>query len=160
MADKVRDFFKHITVLGFSAIVIVTIVQVIARWVFNSPLVWGEELSRYIFVWVVMFAVGVGVTQDAHISLTLFTDKLSKKRQFYVFLLDQIVVNAFALVLMVYGFKLTLQNLTILSSALKIPMAIPYAGIPIGVIVIFFFNGAKIQQEYRAYRELCRNELL
>ena len=42
---------------GFGVIVVLTIAQVIFRFVLDSPLVWSEELARLLLVWVTFSAV-------------------------------------------------------------------------------------------------------
>ena len=37
--------------LGFSAMLVFVAIQVVARYIFNSPPVWTEELARYAMVW-------------------------------------------------------------------------------------------------------------
>ena len=36
----------------FGAMVVACTAQVIWRYLFNDPLVWSEELARYLFVWI------------------------------------------------------------------------------------------------------------
>ena len=39
-------------VLLFAAMVVACTAQVIWRYLFNDPLVWSEELARYLFIWI------------------------------------------------------------------------------------------------------------
>ena len=153
MFHRISNYTKHITVLGFTAIVLVTIIQVIARYIFNAPIVWGEELSRYIFVWVVMLASGIGIYEGAHLSLSLFTKRLNRTQKIILFIISQSILILFLFVIIVYGFSLTIQNTTILSSALKIPMSIPYGAIPVGGMVMLFYNLVAAKKEFELIRK-------
>lgn len=45
------------TIMG--SIVIIMVVQVIARYVFNSSLIWAEELCRYLLIWMTFLLLGM-----------------------------------------------------------------------------------------------------
>jgi TRAP-type C4-dicarboxylate transport system permease small subunit len=49
------------------ATVALTFTQVILRFLFNNPQAWAEEVSRYLFVWIVFIGAAVAVVNDAHI---------------------------------------------------------------------------------------------
>ena len=52
----------------FLTIVILTLVQVFARYVLNSPLLWSEELARLLLVWVVFLGGAVNGATPAKTS--------------------------------------------------------------------------------------------
>ena len=44
-----------------------TFVNVVFRYVFNSPFQWAEEFSRYAFIWVVFIGAAVSTKHKTHI---------------------------------------------------------------------------------------------
>lgn len=134
-----HTYLKYIMVVLFVAVVFVTSAQVIARYVFNNSFTWAEETARYLFVWASMIAAGLGFREGAHLSLDILEEKVSLGVNRILILLSGILVLFFCLVLIYYGFKLVLHNLTIKSPALKISLAIPYAGVPMGGVIIFLY---------------------
>lgn len=152
MANRIGQIFKHFVVLTFSAIVVVTLIQVFMRYVLSSPLKWAEELSRYIFVWAIMVSVAIGAVDEAHIRLNMVTTRFGKKAQLGFFLLGQLILAAFNVVLILYGFRLSAQNLSVLSPAMKIPIGIAYAGIPAGACVVLFFLALDTGNKIKAFR--------
>ncbi|MFR1803239.1 TRAP transporter small permease [Dysosmobacter welbionis] len=152
MSERIGKIFKHFVVAAFCAIVVVTLVQVFMRYVLSSPLTWAEELSRYIFVWAIMVSIGIGVVDEAHIRLNMVTTRFGKKAQFGFYLLGQVIMVAFNVILIVYGARLSLQNLSVMSPAMKIPIGIAYAGIPVGALVVLFFLGVDTWKKTQAYR--------
>lgn len=113
MSERIGKIFKHFVVAAFCAIVVVTLVQVFMRYVLSSPFTWAEELSRYIFVWAIMVSIGIGVVDEAHIRLNMVTTRFGKKAQFGFYLLGQVIMVAFNVILIVYGARLSLQNLSV-----------------------------------------------
>jgi TRAP-type C4-dicarboxylate transport system permease small subunit len=59
--------------------VTLTFLQVVLRTFFNEPQTWVEELSRYIFVWVVFVGAAIGVYHDNHIRLDLVDGFLRRR---------------------------------------------------------------------------------
>lgn len=151
MANRIGKIFKHFVVLAFCMIVIVTLIQVFMRYVLSSPLKWAEELSRYIFVWAIMVSVAIGSVDEAHIRLNMVTTKFGKTGQLFFYLVGQVIIAAFNVVLIVYGTRLALQNLSVMSPAMKIPIGIAYAGIPVGAVVVLFFLALDTCQRLSAY---------
>lgn len=151
MANRVGKIFKNFVVLAFGAIVLVTLVQVFMRYVMSSPLKWAEELSRYIFVWAIMVSVAIGGVEEAHIRLNMVTTKFGKTAQLVFYLLGQVIMAAFNMVLLVYGLRLAVQNLAVMSPAMKIPIGIAYAGIPVGAVVVLFFLVVDTCQKIKTY---------
>mgnify|MGYP003633273763 CR=1 FL=1 len=62
-----------------ATIVIVMITQVTARYVFNSSLIWAEELCRYILIWMTFLLLGLSYQRGEFISLDMLSETLSLK---------------------------------------------------------------------------------
>ena len=46
---KIENIFNSIALV---VVLVVISAQIICRYVFTSPLIWSEELSRYLYVWI------------------------------------------------------------------------------------------------------------
>ena len=49
--DRLEAVLKVISGVLLVGFVILTLVQVIMRYVFKNPLSWSEQLARYMFIW-------------------------------------------------------------------------------------------------------------
>ncbi|MDB4516185.1 TRAP transporter small permease [Crocinitomicaceae bacterium] len=63
----------------FLTIVVLTLVQVFARYVFNSPLLWSEELARLLLVWVVFLGGAVVCWDGRHLNVDTFFSRTPPK---------------------------------------------------------------------------------
>ena len=126
-----KNFEKWFLIISLVAMVLITFMQVVLRW-FDAATVWAEELSRMLYqVWI---GASYAVREDAHIRITALIGKLTgNKRR-----VSETVVLAlwliFALWLTVEGVMLVKEIAVMgqVSSAMRIPMTIPYASVPIG----------------------------
>ena len=50
--------------------VLLLLANVIARYVFNRPLVWGDELASILFVWLCVFGAVLAMRRNEHMRLT------------------------------------------------------------------------------------------
>lgn len=70
---------KYICALFIAAMVIIVFANTMLRYLFNSGIIMGEELVRFLFVWAVYLAVISVYYEKRHIAVTTFTDRLKPK---------------------------------------------------------------------------------
>ncbi len=66
---KIRTLDKYFSSTILFAIILITIVQIVLRTIFNIPLVGVEELLRYLFISFVFFGLSYYNRMDGHIKL-------------------------------------------------------------------------------------------
>lgn len=107
------------------------VAQVIARYVFNLPLVWSEELARYAMIWLAMLAAAVAAREGQHISLGEMVP-LAPRARLIVNAVLIALVAATLLALIQTGWTLTGRTMRQTSAVLGVPMGWIYAAIPVG----------------------------
>src|SRR5215470_12851494 len=70
---------------------------VVSRYVFNSPLIWTDELATFLFLWMAMFGAVVAVRRDGHMRLTTFTSWVSPELGGWLGTVAELVVIVFVL---------------------------------------------------------------
>lgn len=84
-------------------IVVVIVMQVVLRFVFNSPTKWSEEAAMLSLVWFGMLAVAIGVRRHRHISITFFRDLLPRRGGVALDVFAQVIILIFAMILITNG---------------------------------------------------------
>ncbi len=138
--DRLLSGFETaLMVLSMSAITLVIAVQVMLRYVFNDSLPWAEELVRYIVVWMSFVGAGMGVAKGAHVAMGLLGNLLPKRLAVWTFRLAQLAGMIFAGFLLGYGAEhvLNVASFGQVSSAMRAPMALIYACLPVGAFLLF-----------------------
>ncbi|MCX7786828.1 MAG: TRAP transporter small permease [Spirochaetes bacterium] len=133
-------------IIGFlMAIMVINVsLAVFFRYVLRSSLAWSEELGRYMMVWVGYLGCSLGTKEDSHVGIQMFVDFLPQKFRTIIALLVRIIIDTFLVIIFFESFS-HLRTLSIQrSSAMEIPMIIPYLSVTVGVFLMFVFNTIKI----------------
>lgn len=93
------------TVLFYAMTALVTL-QVILRFVFNSGFAWGEEVSRFIFVWLMYFSISYTTRNHRHIKVTFLVGKLNEKLQKIVMIIVDFLFVGFSTVVFMSAIRI------------------------------------------------------
>ena len=126
-----------------AAMTITTLLQVIFRYVLNDPLVWSEELARYLFVWIALVGAGAAVRTGGHFGLDLFYRKLPAAARARAAGLVSAVIAVFAATLLVQGIRETAQASLQFAPSLQVRMHWAYAAIPVGASLMLWHLAAR-----------------
>ncbi len=107
-------------------------VAVFSRYVLNHSFPWAEELGRYLMIWMGYLGASLAMKSDEHIGLTAIVQALPARLQKWMVILTRLVVEVFLVIILVNSFK-HLNTLSIQrSSAMEVPMVIPYFSVTAG----------------------------
>lgn len=73
----VHDFEETAIAVMLGLMTILTFVNVILRYVFNSMLIWGLEVVLILFAWLVLFGISYGFKITAHLGVDAITNIVS-----------------------------------------------------------------------------------
>ncbi len=70
---------------------------VVSRYVFDSPIMWTDELGTFLFLWLAMFGAVVALRRDGHMRLTTFVNWCSPAWGNWLGTVAELVVIVFVL---------------------------------------------------------------
>ncbi|NWF93792.1 MAG: TRAP transporter small permease [Syntrophaceae bacterium] len=118
-----------------------TFANVLARYIFNSPIQWAEEFSRYAFIWVVFLGAVVCSKHKRHIGIDSLVKILPGRIQPWVYVAADLFTLALMVIIIWYGWILT-RSATQITATLQIPQYVIYIVVPSsGVLGIFYGLG-------------------
>lgn len=124
----------YVSFLLLLAMTVVMMMEVIARFVFQSSFQWSVELARYLFVWFIFISASYAITQNTHIRIDGLINLLPSKIRPYLKLIGSILWVLFSLFVayigIIYSIDALGSNQT--STVMRIPMGIVYLAIPVG----------------------------
>ncbi|MCR9110289.1 MAG: TRAP transporter small permease [Rhodobacteraceae bacterium] len=118
--------------------VLVTLAQVVFRYVIAAPLPWSEELARYCFVWIVFLGGAVGLSKGIHLGVDLVVNLLPETARRVMDGLTTALIAIFAGTMIYASLPVLSMNMFQRSPALGVQMTWIYMAIPVsmGLIVL------------------------
>ncbi len=144
MMKVLREIIKNVSVILFMGVLVIAFAAVVFRYVFNNSIVWAEEAIRYISIWIFFLTMFEATRTGSHIALDLIPGMLKGKAKIWLNILIEGINIVFDVVLVYYGWKLTLVNMAQRSAALRIPYGYVYAAIPVGAALMGVFSVLRI----------------
>ena len=130
-----------ICIVLFAVMVVVGTYQIITRFVFNNPSTVSEELLTYTFAWMAIFSSAYVFGKRDHMRMTFIADKLPKEQRKILEIVIELLVIAFAVIVLIYG-GFTIMGLTMTqkTASLGVMMGVIYAVVPICGILIAIYG--------------------
>ncbi|WP_080871938.1 TRAP transporter small permease [Oceanobacillus timonensis] len=119
---------------------VLSVWQVLARYILNTPSTTSEEVIRMLLIWFSLTSAAYVFGQQKHISIVFIRDKLPVKGQVWLLRLSNIILFILAIILMIWG-GIQVVNLTLTQAAPStgVSMAWMYGALPVsGLFVIFY----------------------
>ncbi|MDQ6437456.1 TRAP transporter small permease subunit [Mesorhizobium sp. LHD-90] len=152
---------------SMAVIVAVMVVQVIARYVFNSSLIWAEELCRYILIWQTFLFVGYAYYRGELVVLDLFSARVSPRTYMAIRFVTAIPIAIFLYLIISAGLGHALRFsaqmipaidfiwMSLTGKELHVPVFWIYVAVPLGcAILLAHFLGRLAYDAWRVAQGL------
>ena len=152
MKNIFDNFEEYVLLILFPLMVVVVFTATLARYFNLFPMFWGEEVARYIMVFMAYIGAGLGMKKGAHIGVSFFTDKIRNPQLRILFETLRTCTILFFCLMIMYYYKSIIAHQFFMGQttpALFMPMWIPYAAVPLGMFLVAL-------RAYQAYRETVR----
>lgn len=148
IVDKLEEWIGGTLFVGMF---LVLVLQIISRQVLGKPLMWSEELSSLIFVYVGMLGISMGIRKQTHVLIDFLFTRFSPMVQKIVFTISQLIILV-CIIFMGYLGNILYQKKWIFELvSLKISSGWMYLALPlISILMLFRF--------YQAYKENYEND--
>ncbi|MBI3709826.1 MAG: TRAP transporter small permease [Proteobacteria bacterium] len=137
--DRIVDWIaplRWVCGLMFVFIVALTIAQVLWRFVLNNPLIWSEEVTRLLLVWMTFGTAAVVSYDGTHLCVDTFFVMLPPRLQLCVRVLNLACAVVFGAILAWYTMPLVMLAQSQSSGALDLSLAWYRAPALIGGVLI------------------------
>ncbi|MEQ9443342.1 MAG: TRAP transporter small permease [Cyclobacteriaceae bacterium] len=153
MIDRV---VRGLLVILMTMIVLDVSIQVISRYLFQSPLGFTDELAGYLLIWLGLLGSAYATGEKQHLAIDLISGSFSTKNKRYLDLLINFLVIAFALgVLGIGGIWLVYTSFLFgqVSAALELSLGYVYLVVPISGLLITYYSIDNTFNELRSVPE-------
>ncbi|WP_188455810.1 TRAP transporter small permease [Virgibacillus oceani] len=134
-----------ITTICLSVTVVVTLLQVVFRYVIQQPLSWSQEVLMVSFVYSILFGSALAIKNSEHLTVDLY-DNISKSFSVILKTLEFIVVGVMIAALVYYGFILVMDNFESgqILGILPVKKAYVYLALPVSGLFMLYFHIKKV----------------
>jgi TRAP-type C4-dicarboxylate transport system permease small subunit len=139
-ATVLNRIFMALACIIMAGLMIIVCVDLTLRYFFNSPLVWGTEVTEILLLYMTFLAAAQVFRDDSHVVVDIFLAVASQRQRRILGLMSNAMVGLISAILIYYGFVTSIDlyvrgvfNPTILET----PMALITMIIPIGCIPLF-----------------------
>jgi C4-dicarboxylate transporter DctQ subunit len=139
MINRVFERFEEgaIALLLF-VMTVLTFVQAVLRYGFNSGLTWALEATGYMFGWLIFLGISYGIKKGSHIVVDVLVKKLPVGGQRIVGMIVVLLCIVYT-ALMLYGawrYVSTMQILGVTAEDIPVPRWILLLAIPLGLFMV------------------------
>lgn len=147
---KLQQFLWGAITVSLLLMMCIIFLQVFTRYVIFYSLPWSEELSRYLFVFIILMGINIAVTQDKLIKIDAIQTVIKTVRGRAIVNLIHSLIGILACILIsIHATDLFPVGMVQKSPAMRIPMIIMYIvvtlGYAISAIALFF----KVYDNYK-----------
>ena len=137
-------FLKTLVVIGNGAMLTLVFAQVITRYVFGFTPYFGEELARYLFVWVVFLSLPLVARYGGHMAIETLTSRVKGATLKFLNICADIFTIVFMGIMVWYGILMVMRTSNQTSPAMLIPMPWVYVVIPFGSAIMILYTLANL----------------
>ena len=130
LSDRVNRLIEAILAciaLGMSVLIAV---QVVSRYFFNHSIFWSEEVGRICLVWITFLGGSAVYKRHGHLGIDFLVKHLPGRMKYFLKLLVLGLSLAFFSIFVIYGISFAQFASIQRTTALGLPLAVPYSVIP------------------------------
>lgn len=133
MSQKAINLFLGLILASFMSIIFA---QTVFRYAFNASIWWSEEISRYLFIWLIMLGVNVAIYQKDMLRLEILDMVLPQKAKEAVDVIVA-VLSIIAIAALLYCSILYFNDLgsNQIAPTLRIQIRLVVLCLPIGMVL-------------------------
>jgi len=142
-----RNLERWALLVFYSMLVITMAVEVLRREVFSYSSVWGEEVVRYAFIYLVWIGAAAAVRERAHIRIDVIFEFVSPRVKALLYLFGDLVMLVVACFALYWSWESVAVSLKYgsVSHGLRVPMTWFLSAVPIGFVLLLY----RLQQSIR-----------
>lgn len=121
-------------------------VNVFLRYAFNSGITWSEEMSRFLFVWMVFLGAILATKDNELLDVDVLVNKLPLRMKKIVFIISNLIILFILCTVFIGSWKLAVVNIDSYAPATGMPYAFLYG---IGIILSVGMGSILVLNMYR-----------
>lgn len=151
-APRANRLLENVTIGLFAVLCIVVFGEVVARYLFNHPFFWSDEVTVYAFTWVAFLGSALALRDNRHIGISFFVEQLPRGAQSVLGIVADAIVLAFLGLFLVQSIKFCRMNHTVASISLQIPLSFVSAALVVMNALMIWYTVESLAGKARQLR--------
>ena len=150
-SPEVKGWWPELLVaqLILIAFLVLSSMQVGSRYLIGSPLVWTEELSSNLLIWMTFLGAAAIQRSDSHVRVELLEELAGRRFTQALFALFDAVIIVFLVAMVVGGIQLMGQLEYERTPAMRIPIAWVVSVVPLTSAIMVFYTAINMIKKIR-----------
>ncbi len=141
LLDGTHRLLTRLMAATVAILIVPVTLQVISRYTALIPAwIWTEELSRFLFIWMIMLGAMIGVREGTHFVVDVWPD-LAPRPAALLQIVSNLFVLVFALVFVWWGIQFVRFGWDQTSELAELPMAFIFIAWPVAGLTWVLFLG-------------------
>lgn len=135
--NRIEEWSVGVILLGLA---LLTFGETVLRYTVSYTFAWFQEFANYMLIFVTYLGASIGVKYGTHFSMEALTEYTPDRVSHILKVLAYLISGLAVLLFIYYGFKhiQAVIGFGVKSSAMQIPMYIPYIAIPLFSVTMSF----------------------
>lgn len=143
--DNIIDkLLSIVTVCLYAAMIVVVLMQIAARYLPSLTLSWTEELTRFLFVFIICLGAPLSLKYNSFADVDLLYEKFPRPVKKVCYFIIFVLISIFNIVVIYSGYKFLLIGARAFSPALHWPMYLHHGSVFLFGIFALFYSILKL----------------
>lgn len=148
MIERIRSivrvgnlFLGYISGLGILFMGLILFYEVIARFIFNAPTIWVQEVAVYLFMWTMLAGAAYTLMLGKHVRIDLLFDRLPHGVQRLFDIISSTIGMFFCILVSVQAYEMIMASFRyrkVSATILRVPLWIIQSALFLGFILLSF----------------------
>jgi TRAP-type C4-dicarboxylate transport system permease small subunit len=121
-----------VIIVAMAVLTFVVVLQVFFRYVLNNSLVWGWDVPRLCFIWVVLLSIPLGIRYNAHVGVDLVFNLFPHRTQRFVRIINALFMLLLSAVAGYWGVVLAFDTWDQMMPGLPLTVGLFYVALFVG----------------------------
>ncbi|HHV56395.1 MAG TPA: TRAP transporter small permease [Firmicutes bacterium] len=142
--SRAEGLLEYVGGILLGLMVVIVFANVVSRYYLNYSLAFTEELSRFMFTWVVLIGTVLALVHNEHLGIDILLHSLPVKARQVLCVINDLIILAGAAILLVGGYRLTKENFNWPAPATNIPYGAVQVIVPVTALLMIFIVGHRV----------------
>ena len=149
-----RNGERWLLLIFYTTIVVTITMEVIRRFVLSYSSIWGEEIARYAFIYLVWIGASAAVRERAHIRIDVLFHYVSERVQAMLYLFAEVLTLIVAVIALYWSLETVFTSIRFgsVTHGLRISQAWFTAAVPLGFSMMVFRLLQSMARDWRTLK--------